>query len=218
MRELVAFVGFAIFVWGLAGVIAPAKARLRTRKRAALVMLGAFIGTGVFGALFGPTEQRNAHSEISAPQPTIRGADKAVSGLTGTDTFLAIDVDLSEQGDDNIEQAAQIASEIGQAIKSGAADIGPKVRKISIFYRVPEKDRLGNDAQTKLMTLYFNVSDLRHANYAGLGANGILNLATSTEISPATASHAVATFCAENRGEEAVFCGQTENQVRLPTS
>jgi len=157
-----------------------------------------------------------ADRTVTSPSKTVRAADKAITDVAATDTFLAITADLPENGNDTVDQVAEIASEIGQSIKSGAKDVGSKVAKISIFYRVPEKDRLGNDEHTKLLTLYYDVPDLKRANYKGLSAYGILDLSTSTEIRPAMADKSVVPFCGSYREQVPLFCGRTDEQMQLP--
>ena len=140
--------------------------------------------------------------------PTIATADPAVRSVAKADGVLRVDVLISTAWDeaDYPTQTAMILEAIGEAIQAGADDAAGAER-LALSVSAPSTDRLGREGEVGLYTLFFDMEDLRQAEFDNLAFGRTLNLVegASTTREGLTIG---AIYCASERGRapSAAFC------------
>jgi hypothetical protein len=157
----------------------------------------------ILSALGGRVQEEERQAAQAAPAagpPMVATADSSVRSASVEGADLNVDVLISSAwtSADYAPQTGIIVEALGKALQAGAGGAGT-AEHLVLRVHAPGKDRLGNATEVNLYTVFFDISDLRAAQFDNLTYGETLNLATGLAV--ATAGRAVMIeYCASDRG------------------
>lgn len=148
-----------------------------------------------------------AAAEPAGP-PTVATADPAIRSVAvdGADLRVNVLIPGAWSSGDYPPQTGSVVEAIGKALQAGAGDAG-SAQRLVLTVDAPGTDRLGNDMEVRLYTVFFDISDLRAARFDNLSYGRVLDLATGMSLATA-GRRTMIEYCASERGrsQSAGFC------------
>lgn len=150
-------------------------------------------------------------SQSDKPPPAAKSIATAAPAIWKVETIddtVFVDAKLpkasAEPDTHSIDTAAAVARRVAEAIQNNATDVGSKASRIAIDFTIPMQDRLGQVEDKTFMRLVFDLSDLRSAQIANLGSEGVLNLGTPKNYLGAARS--IQSWCLFKQEKAPDFC------------
>lgn len=213
MGGFLVLVSLTLFLLFLVLTIFPQpKFIVKTRKQSAFGMFASFLLLAVGAAMLPPVD---TEASVSTPESSASAEPTAKSILASDDCLKDLEVygeivnvscHIETAWDEAqfIDLAGMTSAKIGRSFKSGAIE-GNGTTHINLTITTQLKDRLGNEAAGRVMTLSYPVADLKAANYDNLSFTEVLNLANDVSLQPVGYEMAEK-WCLKKSGDGPAFC------------
>jgi hypothetical protein len=118
------------------------------------------------------------------PAKTLAQADPIVAATAPTRRGLLVlaRIDQPDLAGDSVRRAAQAVRAIGRAVQAGAVDLPPGASVVIFELYGVDVDKFGKRTRARLFVSYYDVDDLKSADYSATGPAKALNLATDLNI------------------------------------